>query len=121
MSGFSSNKDLGNGVRPRDALGSWPDLEIGRTRFPALQHRKTNNGKTPDRSLLLKLQSFMHRRKNVSAKLCHRASHHGPQKRGNPQRDSKTAITTTQAQIKNNQYGSGGGLDHLSIRHVASI
>jgi len=59
MRRFGQDKDLGNGVSPCPALGSWKlALEIGLTRFPALQHRKSNPGLTPDRSLRLK-PSFM--------------------------------------------------------------
>src|SRR2546421_4670274 len=60
MIGSHQDKDLGNGVCPCAALGFlWPALEIGHTRFPALQHRKSNSGLTPDRRLRLKQTGFM--------------------------------------------------------------
>lgn len=60
MSPSHQDKDLGNGVRPYAALGLLPAVEIGRTRFPALQYRKSNSGFIPDRSLSLKQTGFMH-------------------------------------------------------------
>ena len=60
MSPSPQDKDLRNGVCPPTALGLLPDMEIGHTRFSALQYRKRNSGFTPDRSLLLKQTGFMH-------------------------------------------------------------
>lgn len=73
MSQWQQDEDFGNGVRPRAALGLHrPDLEIGCTRFPARQYRKSDLGEKHRigvcAEVLAKL-SFMHRRENVSRSL----------------------------------------------------
>ena len=73
MSQWQQDEDFGNGVRPRAALGLHrPDLEIGCTRFPARQYRKSDLGEKHRigvcAEVLAKL-SFMHRRENVSGNL----------------------------------------------------
>ena len=60
MNRFEPKPRFGKRRVPVCRTGSlWPALEIGRTRFPALQYRISNAGRTPDRSLSLKQSGFM--------------------------------------------------------------
>lgn len=60
MNQFAPKSRFWKRPAPVRRTGSWwPDLEMGRGRFPALQHRRSNLGRTPDRSLSLKQRGFM--------------------------------------------------------------
>ena len=60
MNRFKPQPRFGKRRAPVYRTGSLgPALEIGRTRLPAFQYRKSNPGRTPDRSLSLKQPGFM--------------------------------------------------------------
>src|SRR6202034_1584582 len=50
---IATRQGFGKRRAPACRTGLAPDMEFGRTRFPALVNRKSNPGKTPDRSLSL--------------------------------------------------------------------
>ena len=67
MNGFSQSKDLGNGVRPRAALGlDDPIWRLGALVSLPYSIAKVILVKTPDRSLSLRPCCFTHRSENVS-------------------------------------------------------
>jgi len=103
MSPSQQAKDLRNGVCPPTALGLMPDLEIGHTRFSALQYRKSNSGFTPDRSLLLKQSCFMHSQRERFFAFFAPAISNGLHLPGRVLHDLAETTTSTQIALANSQ------------------
>lgn len=113
-------KDLRNGVCPSGALGSMPDLEIGHTRFSALQYRKSNSGFTPDRSLLLKQAASCTRRENVSLHFIAPAISNGLHLPGQVLTTLPKRQTSTHIALANSQTQGYSSFDQETNRKGAS-